>query len=219
MLNKNRVIAVFTLFLALYLPAAAWAKEFPDVTAGYWAKSEIEEMANLGFLVGAPDGKFYPENPVTRAEFATMIVKSLKLAVNKGSKATFKDVPSKHWAYGFIETVSKAGFVTGYQGKYRPDDKITRQEMAVIIMLISSKYGYPGDGSTSYLGRYKDNNLVSEWAMPGVSDAAKFGYIEEVSFSVYESSRYNRVLAPLDNATRAQAAAALYKILLKTGQI
>lgn len=223
MLNKNKVIVAAALILSLILPVLAFAKEFPDVTAGYWAKSDIEEMARLGFLSGAPDGNFYPENPVTRAEFAAMAVKSLKLAVSTGTKATFSDVPKNHWAYGFIETVSKAGYVTGHQGKYRPNDKITRQEMAVIIMRISEKYGYAGDGSTSFLGKYKDSDQISEWAVPAVADAAKFGYIQEVSYAVYESAyesyRYNRKLTPLDNATRAQAAVALYKLLIKTGQI
>lgn len=223
MLNKKRVIVAVVLILSLILPVLAFAKEFPDVSAGYWAKNDIETMAELGFLAGAPDGNFYPENPVTRAEFAAMAVKSLKLPVNTGAKATFSDVSKKHWAYGFIETVSKAGYVTGHQGKFRPNDKITRQEMAVIIMRISEKYGYAGDGNTSYLGKYKDNDQISEWALPAVSDAAKFGYIREVSYSVYESayetSRYNRKLAPLDNATRAQAAVSLHKLLIKTGLI
>lgn len=224
MLNKNKVLAAVVLVLSLMLPVMALAAgEFPDVPYGYWAKNDIDTMAGLGFLTGAPDGNFYPENPVTRAEFAAMTVKSLKLTVTKGAKATFTDVAKGHWAYSFIETVGKAGFVTGYQGKFRPNDKITRQEMAVIVMRISAKYGYAGDGSTSYLGKYKDNDQVSEWAAPAVSDAARFGYLQEVSYSVYESAydsyRYNRKLTPLNNATRAQAAAAIYRLLVKTGQI
>ena len=221
MQDKKKVILAAVLMLFLIVPVTAWAREFPDVPSGYWAKNDIDEMANLGFLAGNPDGNFYPENPVTRAEFAAMIVKSLKLTVNTGTKPTFSDVSKKHWAYGAVETVSKAGYVVGYQGKYRPNDKMTRQEMAIIVMRISSKYGYSGDGSTAFLGKYKDNDQISSWAAPDVSDAAKFGYIKEVSFSVYESAyesyRYNRELSPLSSATRAQAAVALHKMLQKTG--
>ncbi len=223
MSGRNKVIVVSALILSLLLPVIASAKEFPDVPAGYWAQNAINEMAGLGFLAGAPDGNFYPENPVTRAEFAAMIVKSLKLPVKPGDKATFRDVTRKHWAYGVIETASKAGFITGYQGKFRPDEQVTRQEMAVITMRISEKYGYPGDGSTSFLGKYRDYDQVSAWAAPAVSDAARFGYLKEVRFSVYESVyesyRYNRFLSPLDQATRAQAAAALHQLLTKTGLI
>ncbi|MHB9094700.1 MAG: S-layer homology domain-containing protein [Eubacteriales bacterium] len=223
MLTKNKVFVVIVLLVSLMLPFTALAKEFQDVPVGYWAKSEIEELAGLGFLAGTPDGNFNPDNPVTRAEFAAMIVKSLKMTVTGGSTGTFKDVPKKHWAIKAVETVSKAGFVVGDKGKFRPDDKISRQEMAVIIMRISEKNGYPGEGSTSSLGRFKDSDQISGWAAPSVGDATNFGYIREVSYSVYEStyssSRYNRVLAPLDNATRAQAAVSLHNLLVKTGLI
>lgn len=223
MLKRYKVVLIGFLVLALMAPVMAWAGEFPDVSAGHWANKAINEMANLGILMGDPDGNFYPDNPVTRAQFAAMIIKSLKLPMKMGSKAVFSDVPKGHWAYGVIEAANKAGFVTGYQGKFRPEDKITRQEMAVVIMNISSKYGYPGEGSTNALGKYKDIDLVSSWAAPAISDATRFGYIQEVSYSVYESAyeshRFNRVLAPLDNATRAQAAFALHKMLIKTGLI
>ena len=210
--------------LSFVLPLIASAfGEFPDVPYGYWAKNEIDTMTSMGFLKGAPDGNFYPESSVTRAEFAVIIVNSLKLKLNPGNKGTFTDVPKKHWAYNYIETASKAGFITGSRGKFRPNDNITRQEMAAIVMRISEKYGYPGEGSTDFLGKYKDNDQVAGWAAPVVSDAARFGYIQEVSYAVYESAyeshRYNRLLAPTNNATRAQSVFALYKLLVKTGQI
>ncbi len=223
MLNRFKVFVVFVMLLSLMIPVVAFAKEFPDVSAGHWGEKEIQEMSNLGFITGNPDGNFYPDNPVTRAEFAAMIVKSLKLPVTATNQATFKDVNKKHWAFGVIEAAGKAGFIKGDKGFYRPNDKISRQEMAVIAMKISQKYGYPGDGSTAFLGKYKDNNQVSSWAAPAVGDAAEFGYIEEVSFSLNNSGpkpvRYNRVLAPLDTATRTQAAVAIDRVLIKVGLI
>jgi hypothetical protein len=225
--NIRRRLAVLTvvalLGFLLAMPFDSAAKEFGDVSSGHWASNDIDVMSNFGFVSGSPDGKFYPDNPVTRAEIAAMIVKSLRLSTVNITKQTFTDVNNKHWAYKFIEAVSKSGFMSGYKGKYRPNDKITRQEMAVVVMRISAKYGYPGDGTTSFLGKYKDMDQISPWAANDVSDASKFGYIKEVSYSVYESTyesyRYNQVLSPLNEATRAQAVSALYKMLTKTGLV
>ena len=217
MLTKTKVFIAAVLLVSLMLPFTAMAKEFPDVPVGYWAKSNIEEMSGLGFLAGTPDGNFNPEKPVTRAEFATMIVNCLKLNVAGTNGGTFIDVSNKHWAFKAIVAASKAGFIVGDKGKFRPDDKISRQEMAVVVMKISEKNGYPGDGQTGSLGRFKDGDQVSPWALPSVADATNFGFIQEVSYSVYQSSRYNRVLSPQANATRAQAAVSLHNLLAKLG--
>lgn len=219
MLKRAKVFVVFAVLLSLMIPVVVLAKEFPDVPQDHWGQNEIREMSNFGFIAGAPDGNFYPDNPVTRAEFAAMIVNSLKLPVTTEKQATFQDVSKKHWAFGVIEAAGKEGFINGYQGLFRPNDKISREEMGVIVMKISGKYGYGLDGSISYLGKYKDNDQISVWAAPSLNDAAKFGYLEEVSYSVYAASRYNRVLAPLDNATRAQAVAAINRVLRKVGLI
>lgn len=210
MVNKVKVLVVFAVILSFMIPGTALAKEFPDVSAGHWGQREIQDMANLGFIAGTPDGNFYPDNSVTRAEFAAMIVKSLKLPLNPVKKSTFKDVDIKHWARGVIDAAGKAGYIVGNQGFFRPDDRISRQEMGAIIMKISEKHGYPGDGSVAFLGQYKDYNQVSAWAAPALSAAAKFGYLEEVD---------NRIFAPLSQATRAQAAVGIYRVLKKVGKI
>ena len=223
MFNRAKVVVVVAVILSLMVPGVALAKEFPDVIAGHWGQKEIQGMSDLGFIAGNPDGKFYPDNPITRAQFAAIIVKALKLPVNAVQQPTFKDVNKKHWALGVVEAASKAGFIMGSQGLFRPDDMISRQEMGVIVMKISEKHGYAGDGSTAFLGQYRDNAEVSQWAAAKLSDAAKFGYIEEFHFSDEhfgtQSAQYNRILAPLNAATRAQASVAVYRVLVKTGLI
>lgn len=223
MLNRANMFIVLAVILSLIVPGIALAKDFPDVSAGHWGQKEIQGMSDLGFITGNPDGKFYPDNPVTRAQFAAIIVKSLKLPVNAIQQPTFKDVSKKHWALGVIEAASKAGFIMGNQGLFRPEDMISRQEMGVIVMKISEKYGYAGDGSTAFLGQYRDSAEVSQWAAAKLSDAAKFGYIEEFHFSDehygVQSAQHDRVLAPLNAATRAQASVAVYRVLVKTGLI
>lgn len=220
---KTVVIAV--LFSIISGPFTALAGEFSDLPGDHWARREILEMKNLNILAGAKDGKFYPESFVTRAEFATIITKSLKLPVQTSGKSRFIDVPEGYWATGYIEAAASAGFIAGYQGKFRPTDNISRQEMAVVIMKISEKYGYAGDGSTDILIKYKDGNNVAPWAAPAFAGALRFAYMREVidmemeTDSEYETPWFKRELKPGSKATRAEAAFATYKLLIKTGLI
>ncbi len=217
---------VITVLISLLVgPFAVLAVEFPDLPGDHWAYREIIEMKNLKIIAGAKDGNFYPESPVTRAEFATMITKSLKLPVENPGKSRFTDVPKGYWAMGTIEAAAKAGFIVGYQGKFRPGDSISRQETAVIIMKISEKYGYSDSGATDNLIRYKDGKDVASWAASDFAGALRFGYMNEVkdeddiSDSPYDTPWFKRLLKPASNATRAEAAFALYKLLVKTGLI
>lgn len=219
---KSIIVLIITLSL-LAIPAVAFAMEFPDLPGDYWARREILEMANLKVILGAKDGNFYPEKPVTRAEFATMVVKGLGIPVGTVKKSRFNDVPNDHWALNFIEEAGKAGFISGYQGNFRPGDNISRQEMAVILMNISSKYGYSGDGSLSILIKYKDGNNVALWAKSAFAGALRYEYMSEVKndnpvFGSGTGTSWSlRELKPALNATRAESAYAIYKMLLKTG--
>lgn len=218
---------VITLLVSLLAgPLAVWAAEFPDLPGDYWARREILEMQNLGILAGAKDGNFYPESDVTRAEFAAMLSKSLKLPVQAVVKSRFNDVPKGHWAFGYIEAAAGAGFINGYQGKFRPGDNISRQEMAVIVMKVSSKYGYVVSGTTDILVKYKDKNDIASWAAASFAEALKYGYIREAGYrgeivtgSAYSVPWNKRELKPAANATRAESAFALYRMLIRTGLI
>lgn len=218
----RNVICLIMVLILLATPAAAFVMEFPDLPGGYWARQEILEMANLKVIIGAKDGNFYPQKPVTRAEFATMVIKGLGIPVGKVKKSRFKDVPNNHWALNFIEEAGKAGFISGYQGNFRPGDNISRQEMAVIVMNISTKYGYSGDGSLSVLIKYRDGDQVASWAQSAFASALRYRYITEVQeddtvFAASYSSSTRGEIRPATNATRAEAAYAIYKMLVKTG--
>lgn len=220
---KNAIFFIITVLTLLVVPVVAFAMEFPDLPGDYWARKEVLEMANLKVIIGAKDGNFYPEKPVTRAEFATMVIKGLGIPVGDVKKSRFNDVPNDHWALNFIEEAGKAGFISGYQGNFRPGDKISRQEMAVIVMNISTKYGYSGDGSLSLFIKYKDGDKVAPWATSAFAGALRYGYMSEFHgddpvFGAGSGSTWSlRELKPASNATRAEAAYALYKMLIKTG--
>ena len=88
-------------------------------------------MNKAGIVSGVSDTLFDPDRNITRAEFAAIIARALKLA---DKTADFKDVNGE-WFAPYVGACSDAGIITGYDGYFRPNDNITRQEMAVIPTL------------------------------------------------------------------------------------
>lgn len=85
-----------------------------------------------GLISGYPDGEFKPDHPVTRAELTVLINRAFGFTETK--KVNFSDISSSKWYYSSILQANAAGYVQGYaDGTFKPDQKINRQEMAVII--------------------------------------------------------------------------------------
>lgn len=172
---------------------------FSDII-GHWAKADIEEMANRGVVSGVGGGLFEPDRAVTRAEFATMIAKALDL-LDK-TTAGFEDVPENAWYYSSVNAAANAGLVAGYDGWFRPDDLITREEMAVVIAKASASLG--NDAGSGGINRFADRNEISGWAYEFVDQAATAGLISGMTADTF---------APLENTTRAQAVAVIWRLI------
>ena len=109
------------------------APEFLDM-AGHWAEEAVRQAVAKGMVAGYPDGTFRPDHPITRAEFTVMLVRALRLE-GTGAPLTFTDRDQiGSWAAEAIGLAVEAGIVRGYEdGSFRPDEPITRAEMAVMI--------------------------------------------------------------------------------------
>ena len=89
---------------------------FKDMTQSHWAYKIISDLKKMGIVNGDQDGNFNPERQVTRAEFATMLVRSMHLAVSEQvyqDEQTFTDVQPDFWAYKDVEAAKT--FLNGYQ--------------------------------------------------------------------------------------------------------
>lgn len=108
-------------------------KEFVDVPQTHDFYSTIMNLAGRGIVNGYDDGRFGPDDKVTRAQVAVMLVNALKLDVS-GFSSNFTDVPNNHWAAMHIATASRAGILNGYgNGKFGPEDKVTRAQLSVMV--------------------------------------------------------------------------------------
>lgn len=169
--------------------------EMPDVT-GHWARGSINRLVALGCMGGYPDGSFKPDREITRAEFATVLVKAFKLE-NQGGK-TFADT-ANHWAKESISVAASNGIVNGYDAKtFGPDDPITREQMA--CMIVNAAKLAPAAGTTGFT----DNSSISGWAREGV--------ITVVNTRIMGGYPDN-TFRPRGRATRAEAATVIIKAI------
>ncbi len=104
---------------------------------GHWAQGSIISMADREWMTGVSFNMFAPDNVLTRAEAAVILVRAMglekKVDDEAGSIAQFTDI-SEHWGRNEIETAACHGIVLGTgDGKFSPDKHLTRQEMAVML--------------------------------------------------------------------------------------
>ena len=175
---------------------------FTDIE-GHWAQTEILDMARRGIVFGVTTTSFEPERSITRAEFATLAVKTLNLV--SSASAGFSDVTTDAWYYPYINAATNAGLIAGYDGLFHPDDLITREEMAVVI---AKAYAYQDEIVTGTTGQgieqFADQDQISAWAAP---------YVDTVTVAGLLSGMGNGLFAPQQNATRAQAVSLLSRLL------
>ena len=145
--EELRMKKVLSLVLAFAMILGSFgfvfATQFPDVSDTEVYSEAVNVLSGLGVIGGYPDGNFKPANVVTRAEMATMIVNCLGIPVSGGSATKFSDVPSSHWASGYIAYAVSVGFVAGYpDGTFKPEQQVTANE--ALTMIIAS-LGYTLD--------------------------------------------------------------------------
>lgn len=108
---------------------------FSDIS-GHWAEAEIETARRYDIVNGVGDGRFDPDSPVTREQMAVMLNNMMVDKLSGNTLPVFNDVSaeSNSWSYIAIRTVSGRGIYTGFEdGSFRPSEKLTRAQMAVII--------------------------------------------------------------------------------------
>ncbi|WP_261131736.1 N-acetylmuramoyl-L-alanine amidase [Bacillus sp. Marseille-Q3570] len=112
---------------------------FKDISSTYPYKEQINYLVNQEIINGYPDNTFRPDEKVTRREAAVMVSRAQDLNGTKRS-TSFKDVSSKDYASGYIQSAYEAGYINGYEdGTYKPDATMTRGEMAY---LLSQVFGF-----------------------------------------------------------------------------
>ncbi|MGQ9513277.1 S-layer homology domain-containing protein, partial [Thermodesulfitimonas sp.] len=175
-------------------------KEFTD-TAGHWAAKEIGVLSARDVIAGYPDGAFRPGKTITRAELAALIAKFLGLKAT-ATATVFSDVPPDAWYAGAVAAVREKGLMSGASGKFRPNDTLTRQELAAVSLRLA------GLSLQDLTPTFADAAEIAPWARRAVATAAMAGLMSGVG-----ENRF----APKKPVTRAEAAAVLYRLAERLG--
>ncbi|PKM77212.1 MAG: hypothetical protein CVU90_08665 [Firmicutes bacterium HGW-Firmicutes-15] len=113
---------------------------FPDVTSTNNNSVFINYLSNRKILSGFPDGNFHPEEGLTRAQAAVVLVKATGLETPAVTETGFPDVQADHWAAANIAAATKVGYLKGFpDGTYKPEDKLTRAQGIALIMRLSTQ--------------------------------------------------------------------------------
>ena len=170
---------------------------FTDADRAAWYHDGVHYCVEHGLMIGTSQTTFAPNTVTTRGMIA-IILWRLEGSPIVGSPMDYDDVKAENWYGEAVRWADSAGVVTGYgNGKFGPNDTITREQMATMLWRYA---GSPKvDGS---LSAFTDGAQTSSWAQSAMIWAVEQGLITGVG---------NDRLEPRGQATRAQAATILMR--------
>lgn len=171
---KKLFLGIICAMITLTISSAV---NFTDLPKEHWAYNAVNAMAENGIISGYADGTFKPGQRISRAEFATILVKTLELNTQV-EVIKFKDVEDSHWAKDFINNANS--YLTGYllDGEYyfRPEEFTLREDAAVAI--VKAKKLTDKETNLSILNQFSDKELISENLRNYVAIAVESGFMK-----------------------------------------
>lgn len=161
-----------------------------------WAETSINIASALSFVNGSNDGNFYPQNSITRAEFAKMIVEVMGLEDDETQVDEMTDVADTQWYANYVKVAQQHGLMNGAYNLFRPTDSITREEIATVLC---RAFGIETLES--------DETIIND-----IDEASSYAvdYIYAVSSNAIMTGSNNE-FSPKDNATREMVAVVLIR--------
>ncbi|AUN13763.1 S-layer homology domain-containing protein [Paraclostridium sordellii] len=195
---KKHLISTFALGMILSTTLSVYADNKVKDIDGHWANKQIFKFIENSYANGYEDNTFRPDNQITRAEFVKLVNKYF--GFNDKGVSKFKDINQKNWYYNDVCIAIQAGYINGYEDNtFRPDNIITREEAAKIIVSIKNQQ----DNVYDKLNAFPDKHLVSNWAKPYIEGAIENGYLKGDDL---------KNLRPTSHITRAESVTLLSRI-------
>lgn len=166
------------------------------------AKHAIEALTAKYLMFGTGQGKFSPNQEITRAEFTSLLVRALNLDGSTQTANVFTDVKPGAWYEKEVLAAWEAGIVKGSGGKFQPNEKLTREQMAVMLMNAVGASGKTEAAKDH--NKFRDDSQISSWAKEAIYSAMEKGLIKGNASNNY---------LPKSHASRAEAAIILLRWL------
>ena len=209
-MKKKRILAMILavascLSLAVSASAANTvnrkAADFKDYNAKSWYAEAVSAAVDNGLLYGKSSTIIDPNGDMTRAEMAAIINRSFGCYV-KADISKYTDVAKSKWYYDDVAMAVQMGTYNGRSASsMAPDAPISRQE-AMTVVARALELDYDAYAKTD-LSAFSDRDKISTWALP---------YVRAMVGADYIHGR-GKILAPLDNITRAEFAQIFHNII------
>lgn len=180
-------------------------EKFTDLKVGAWYYSAVKYMVEKGYMAGTSDYNFSPDRQLTRAEFVRVLYMVKNGKPVSGSNP-FTDVIKGKWYYDAVIWAYQNGITNGTTATtFAPNDKVTREQVAQFMY---NAYG-AGSDAPDKISSFPDGGKVSKWAKNAMNWA--------IGKSIISGKGVGGVtiLDPQGNATRAELASIMYRMLHK----
>ncbi len=172
---------------------------FTDVKSGDWYHDAVEYVYGEGLMAGT-SGKLFTPNGILSRGMIVQILYSLEGRPEVKADRAFDDVKAGAWYADAVNWAASVGMVSGYgNGKFGPDDSITREQLAAILRQYAALKGCETKASGK-LDSFADADQVSGWAVEAVQWAVGNSLM---------SGKNGGMLDPKGTATRAETAVIL----------
>ena len=205
----NRFFKLCAFFVALLFSANfSFAYDYTDLNENHWAYKYIQMLTDEGVVVGYPDGSFHPNEYVTRAEFASMAIKALKMQnYNVREVIEFDDIPLDYWAYDQIQRAAYFDLIDAKNKTFNPDGTVTRAHaMSVVVNALTTEHLSDKKAREILKNTYLDYYIIDEAIIITAGKATLLGLIVEVPGR-------KSVLDADKPATRAELCAFLFRMM------
>lgn len=143
----SKILAALVLLMSILMPS-------PVHAAG--RDEKIVALKNAGVINGYPDGSLGLDKPISRAEVSVLLIRMTSNAVNGPGAQMFKDVPSSHWASGYVQTACNLtnpegiSTIVGYpDSSFRPGNSVTNAEVMKMLTVVAKKDLTPSEVKNS----------------------------------------------------------------------
>lgn len=191
------------LIVAVKDTTKAWANPFTDVKDGAWYYDAVKYVYEKGLIIGTAADKFSPDSTLTRGMIVTILYRHAGEPDVSGLSNPFDDVATDIWYTNAVKWAANNGIVSGYgNGKYGPNDPVTKEQLAVIIYRTQQA---TGKTPKNVVGASIPNaGKISSWAKDAVNALNNQGIFKDIP-----GDNFN----PQIPASRAEVASMLFRYL------
>lgn len=169
---------------------------FLDIDSEAWYYDGVKYAVEKGLMSGTGANTFGPNTTLSRGMIAQMLY-ALEGKPSVSATNSFTDVSANDWYAKATSWAQSKGIITGYEdGRFGPNDSLTREQLALILYNYAQSKGYETSAKAD-LSQYRDGSSTSAWAQTAMAWAVGEGLL---------SGRGANMLAPTGTATRAEVA-------------